>query len=69
MNTYKTCQGCPDRSITCHGACPGYQAREEEKQQRYARKALKAAGQPLHETYNRIVRRNERMAQLGQCTR
>ena len=69
MNTYKTCQGCPDRALGCHGTCPGYQAREQEKQRRYADKALKHAGQPLHEAYNRIVRRNERMAQLGQCTR
>jgi hypothetical protein len=36
--TYSTCQPCkpPKRHAECHINCPGYLAREEQKQQRYA---------------------------------
>lgn len=69
MNTYKTCQGCPDRCVGCHGTCPGYQAREAEKQQRYADKNRSYAEYPLHAAYERKITRNIRLAQLGQSTR
>lgn len=65
MNIYKTCQGCPDRCVGCHGACPGYQAREQEKQQRYADKALKNAAYPTQIAYRKRQNRNARLVQLG----
>lgn len=35
--TFKTCQGCQNRSLTCRAGCAGWQHREEEKQERYRR--------------------------------
>jgi len=49
MNKFDTCQGCPDRTVGCHGACEGYQYREAEKPARYANRAIHAAN---YNTYN-----------------
>lgn len=33
-DTYKSCQGCPDRAPGCHGRCEGYKYRSEEGRRR-----------------------------------
>jgi hypothetical protein len=65
MNKFQTCQGCPDRSVACHGACPGYQAREQEKQQRYARTAIKNAGYYESSARLKRIKEHNRLVGLG----
>lgn len=43
INKFDTCQGCPDRSLSCRAGCPGWQEREAKKAERYAARAIHAA--------------------------
>jgi len=43
INKFDTCQGCPDRSLSCRASCEGWQAREQDKAERYERRAIHAA--------------------------
>lgn len=35
--SFRTCQGCRERSLSCRTGCAGWQYREAEKQERYRR--------------------------------
>ena len=37
--TFRTCQGCQNRSLTCRKDCAGWQYREQEKAARYEARA------------------------------
>ena len=64
FDPYKACRGCPNPRPCDRSACDGWQAREAEKQIRYALKERKQAAVPDHAGYKKILRDRQRHDQM-----
>ena len=58
FDTYKSCHGCPYRTISCHGECDGYADRVRKNEIKYAERMQK-----IRTTYTpvEVTKRTKRM--------
>ena len=66
--SFQTCQGCPNRSLSCRTGCAGWQHREAEKQERYRRVQAARDGwmtSPLILQYSRKKWRRQKLGKKG----
>jgi hypothetical protein len=63
--TYITCQPCKNRHPGCHATCPGYQFREEQKQERYAAKLAAERAIPEHRATKQARNKELRRSKSG----